>query len=57
MKESMLAVIERASKMESLNKACICLAARGVSYQVTVKEPNVIRYRVTEYGIEGRLVF
>ena len=57
MKESMLAVIERASKMESLNKACICLAARGVSYQVTVKEPNVIRYWVTEYGIEGRLVF
>ena len=57
MKESMLAVIERASKMESLNKACICLAARGVSYQVTVKAPNVIRYWVTEYGIEGRLVF
>jgi hypothetical protein len=57
MKESMLAVIERASKMESLNKACICLAARGVSYQVTVKAPNVIQYWITEYGIEGRLVF
>jgi hypothetical protein len=57
MKESMLAVIERASKMESLNRACICLAARGVSYRVTVKEPNVIRYWVTAHGIEGQLVF
>ena len=57
MKESMLAVIERASKMESLNRACICLAARGVSYQVTIKEPNVIRYWVTAHGIEGQLVF
>ena len=57
MKESILAAIKSASVMESLNIACICLSATGVSYQVTVAEPNVIRYWVTEYGIEGRLVF
>lgn len=57
MKKSMLEAIESASVMESLNIACICLSATGVSYQVTVAEPNVIRYWVTEYGIEGRLVF
>jgi len=57
MKKSMLEAIEEASKMESLKRACICLSACGVSYQVTVKEPNVIRYWVTDHGIEGSLVF
>ena len=57
MKDHFLAVIKRASQMESLHGACICLSACRVSYRVTVKEPNVIRYRVTGYGIEGQLVF
>ena len=57
MKDHFLAVIERASQMESLHRAGICLSACGVSYQVTVKEPNVIQYWVTKYGIAGQLVF
>lgn len=57
MKKTMLEAIESAAAMGSLNRACICLSAARVSYQVTVKEPNVIRYWVTAYGIEGRLVF
>jgi hypothetical protein len=46
-----LATVDRTN----LNRACIQLSARGISYRVKVSEPNVIYYWVTKYGIAGSL--
>jgi hypothetical protein len=57
MKESFLKSIEKASAAGSIQSASIILSARGVSYQITNADPNVIRYWVTRFGIAGRIVF
>ena len=40
-----------------MDRACIQLSARGVSYRVKTAEPSVIYYWVTRYGIEGSIRF
>jgi hypothetical protein len=56
MKEVILKAIEKAAATGSAQEAIKCLSV-WVSYQVTVAEPNVVRYWNTLYGIKGRLVF
>lgn len=56
MKEVILKAIDKAAECKSAQEAIHHLSV-WVSYQVTVAEPNVVRYWNTLYGIQGRLVF
>jgi hypothetical protein len=40
-----------------INRACIQLSARRVSYRVKAADPCTIQYWVTRYGISGTISF
>ena len=57
MKNLILSQIERFSKMSNMHEVLTAMSAHGINYQVTVAEPNVIRYWCTSEKIEGKLYF
>ena len=57
MKNLILSQIERFSKMSNMHDVLTAMSAHDISYQVTVAEPNVIRYWFASENIEGKLYF
>ena len=49
--------IEEVIQMRTMEEAKVFMWANGISYQITNAEPNVIRYWVTEYKIQGKIVY
>lgn len=49
--------IEKAKQIPTMEEAKIFMWANRISYQITNAEPNVIRYWVTEYKIQGKIAF
>lgn len=49
--------VEKAKNIPTMEDAKIFMWANRISYQITNAEPNVIRYWVTEYKIEGKIVY
>jgi len=49
--------VEKAKQLPTMEEAKVFMWANGISYQITNAEPNVIRYWVTEYKIQGKIAY